>query len=222
MRGLGRLGARRTQDRPNRSRAAFVTGHPPGAPRQVSVSQNRHIHRVAPGPRISPTSTRDISRSSSPRSSGVRSESASCRVSALAADTRSAVRRPEAVNRSETDRPSRPGRRVTKPASSSRSTSLTVPEGVSPSTWRSRSTDGSSRKWCIAESATAADSDCPSAPPTAAAVRSVSESDNAPRRLPVRSSRRADRATVSRRRSRESWTARPRAARGTHRCREGP
>ena len=105
-----------------------------------------------------------------------------------AAVTLAAARRPDAVRASATDRPSRPGRRLTWPACSRRSTSLTVPDAVSPSTRRSRSIGGSSRKWYSADKAIAALSDWPAAPPTASAVRSAIDSDSAPRRLPARSS----------------------------------
>src|SRR5215472_5498431 len=154
-------------------------------PRHAPVSHSRHIQRTAPGPRISPASSFDMSSRSVPRSAGDSASSASRSTPARAAATRSAAARPDGVSDSEVERPSAPGPRCTYPDSAILSTSRTVPEDVSPSTWRSRSTVGRSRKFSSAESAAAPDSGRPPASAIASAIRSAITSDRAPSRFAV-------------------------------------
>src|SRR2546430_3655559 len=154
----------------------------------MPVSQRRHIQRTAPGPRISPASILDMSRRSVSRSAGDRPSRAPRSTPVRATATRSAAVRPASVSDTEVERPSSPGPRCTYPSSANRSTSRTVPDDVSPSTWRSRSTVGRSRKGSSAEGVAAADSGRPPASAITSAIRSAITRERAPSRFAAWSS----------------------------------
>ena len=153
---------------------ALATGHSPRSRPHAPVSQSRHIHRVAPRPRIIPTRSLPASSSNASRSAGSSPSRAASSTSARGG--RDPARRP--AGRRASGRPSSPARRrqargrrgrrarAGRPAARS-------PTTCSPRTWRSRSMLGRSRKCSSAESAAAPLGDCAAVPSSASPVRSA-------------------------------------------------
>ena len=106
---------------------------PPSVPRHTPVSHSRQIQRTAPGPRISPASSLDMSWRSASRSARRQARPARRRARPPGRRRpRSAAARPAPVSDTEVERPSPPGPRCTYPDSAIRLTSRTVPDDVEP------------------------------------------------------------------------------------------